>query len=86
MSFLFRSDVEIYFGVFPFQDMTSVIAISDSYCTVEPYVDAKFDLHVQKIGDNYKALMRKSLCGSWKTNIGQSLLEEIPVTDRYKLW
>ncbi len=66
--------------------MTSVIAISDSYCTVEPYVDAKFDLHVQKIGDNYKALMRKSLCGSWKTNIGQSLLEEIPVTDRYKLW
>ncbi len=37
--------------------MTSVIAISDSYCTVEPYVDAKFDLHVQKIGNNYKALM-----------------------------
>lgn len=37
--------------------MTSVIAVSDKYCTVEPYVDAKFDLHVQKIGSNYKALM-----------------------------
>jgi hypothetical protein len=40
-----------------FSDMTSVIAISDSYCTVEPYVESKFDLHVQKIGSNYKALM-----------------------------
>ncbi len=39
------------------KDMTSVIAISDSYCTIEPYVDAKYDLHVQKIGTNYKALM-----------------------------
>ena len=37
--------------------MTSVIALSESYVTVEPYVDAKFDLHVQKIGNSYKALM-----------------------------
>ena len=29
---------------------------------------------------------RKSLSGNWKTNIGQSLLEEIPVSGQHKLW
>jgi hypothetical protein len=43
--------------ILAFQDITSLIGMSSSYCTVEPYVDAKFDLHVQKIGSNYKALM-----------------------------
>ncbi|XP_023330999.1 synapsin [Eurytemora carolleeae] len=69
-----------------FQDMVSVVAISNSYCTVENYVDAKYDLHVFKIGTNYRALMRKSLSGQWKTNLGQSILEEIPISDRYKKW
>jgi len=69
-----------------FQDMMSVIAISNSYCTVEPYIESKFDLHIQKIGSKYKALMRKSLSGTWKTNVGQSILEEISVSEKHKLW
>ena len=29
---------------------------------------------------------RKSLSGNWKTNIGQSLLEEVPVSGHHKAW
>ena len=40
--------------------------------------------------DNFKLLWqmfrRKSLSGNWKTNVGQSILEEISVSDKHKAW
>lgn len=69
-----------------FQDLASVVAVSSNYCTVEEFVESKYDLHIFKIGTNYKALMRKSLSGNWKTNVGQSILEEVQVQEKYKLW
>jgi len=69
-----------------FEDIRSLVALTNCYSTCEPYKQGEYDLRVQKIGPHVRVYKRISISGNWKTNTGSSHVEEIELTDKYRLW
>eukprot|EP00164_Ancoracysta_twista_P002395 GFYU01003173.1.p1 GENE.GFYU01003173.1~~GFYU01003173.1.p1 ORF type:complete len:355 (+),score=45.46 GFYU01003173.1:37-1065(+) len=69
-----------------FSDVSSVVAVAGLYCTGEKFLEADYDLRIQKIGEHYRCFKRTSVSANWKTNTGTSILEEIQMTTQYRMW
>lgn len=71
-----------------FQEIVSIVSMNrQMYATTEPFIVSKHDIQLLKIGEHYKAFTRRSINGAnWKCNTGSSMLEQIPVSDKYKFW
>uniref|UniRef100_A0A8R1I1Y2 ATP-grasp domain-containing protein n=1 Tax=Caenorhabditis japonica TaxID=281687 RepID=A0A8R1I1Y2_CAEJA len=66
------------------EGMLQIMSKGDTEVEVQPYVDAKYDLHVQKVGHEYKTFIRRGICKHWKSNVGSSVLEQIQTNERHK--
>ncbi len=65
-------------------DFTGVLALHSDYFTAEPFHEKEYDLRIQKNGSHYRAFERRS--SNWKTNVGTSVLEEVPIKPHWKRW
>jgi hypothetical protein len=68
-----------------FSDFSTLLAMYNDYVTVEPFVPNVGDIRIQKIGQHIRAYKRTVVKG-WKGNVGESRVEDIAVTDTYKIW
>eukprot|EP00939_MAST-03C_sp_MAST-3C-sp1_P000812 g812.t1 len=69
-----------------FEDLKSVVAIADTYCTAESFVVGAYDLRIQKIGSHVRVFKRQTVSGNWKTNTGTSISETVETTETYRRW
>ena len=58
----------------------------EGHATAEPFVDAEYDVRVQKIGGCIRAYERRSVSGAWKTNTGGAEVVEVAVTEEFRQW
>ncbi|KJH51893.1 Synapsin, ATP binding domain protein [Dictyocaulus viviparus] len=65
------------------EGMLQIMGRGDTEVEVEPFVDIKFDLHVQKIGHEIKTFLRRGISKNWKSNVGSAVLEQIPTNERF---
>ncbi|VDK47684.1 unnamed protein product [Gongylonema pulchrum] len=52
----------------------------------EPFIETKYDIHLQKIGSETRAYIRKGISNDWKSNASSAMLEKISLSNRQKQW
>ncbi len=65
-------------------DVKSLVALHDDYATAEPYIQYDYELRLQQIGAQRRALKRYS--STWKGNTSVVSVEEVPMTTQYERW
>ncbi|GMS95747.1 hypothetical protein PENTCL1PPCAC_17922, partial [Pristionchus entomophagus] len=50
---------------------------------VEPFVDIKYDIHVQKVGREIKSFVRRGISSHWKSNASSAVLEQVKNNERH---
>jgi len=68
------------------QDTATILALNQDYCTIEPYIQTKEGIRVQKIGDSYRVYKKVFTGSGWKSQFGGADLQSIELTDTFKLW
>jgi len=72
-------------------DIRTVIALNDTYSTVEPFINVEYGIRVQKIGTHVRIFKKNMSGSSWKSQFGGSSLEEMEIKDetllkKYRQW
>jgi len=69
-----------------FRDVATIMALHSDYCTTEPFITCDYGIRVQKVFNSYRVYKKVFTGSGWKSQFGGADLQEIPLTEEYKLW
>lgn len=70
------------------RDLGTIVSLHKDYSTSESYIkNIKYELRLQKIGTNYRAMKKELIGNNWKSNQpGACTIRNIPVSKKHKQW
>ncbi|KAL7062344.1 hypothetical protein AAHC03_01657 [Spirometra sp. Aus1] len=69
-----------------FQSLMNLANTTQRYATTEPCLNTVCDIYIQKIGNFFKAFVRKPMVNSSLSSPGSTILEKIPLTSKFAMW